>query len=115
IAGVQRSNQQRQQADQNRDYQYTVNKDAARMTQHHGGQHPEPAVETPEPSRGSSGIPRSIYSSTIKEELLNLNSNHVYETVPIPEGVTPITSKPVFCIKRNHTGNVKRYKAHIVA
>ena len=31
-------------------------------------------------------------------ELLSLNTNHVYQTVPIPEGITPITSKPEFHI-----------------
>ncbi|KIJ14172.1 hypothetical protein PAXINDRAFT_79847, partial [Paxillus involutus ATCC 200175] len=51
------------------------------------------------------------WKSAVEEELLNLNANHVYETVLIPEGVTPITSKPVFRIKHNHTGNVERYKA----
>ncbi|KIK74823.1 hypothetical protein PAXRUDRAFT_56999, partial [Paxillus rubicundulus Ve08.2h10] len=51
------------------------------------------------------------WKSAIEEELLNINSNHVYETICIPEGVTPITSKPVFCIKCNHTGNVEYYKA----
>ena len=40
-----------------------------------------------------------LWKSAVEEELLSLNSNHVYETVLIPEGVTPITSKPVFHIK----------------
>ena len=39
----------------------------------------------------------------------------MYETVLIPEGVTPITSKPVFCIKRNETRNVEQYKLRIMA
>ena len=52
----------------------------------------------------------------MEEELLSLNSNHVYETVPIPAGVTPITSKPVFRIKYDQTGKVvERYKVRIVA
>ncbi|KIK82282.1 hypothetical protein PAXRUDRAFT_100076, partial [Paxillus rubicundulus Ve08.2h10] len=43
------------------------------------------------------------WKSTIEEELLNLNSNHMYyETIPILEGVTLITSKPIFCIKYDH-------------
>ena len=51
----------------------------------------------------------------MEDKLLSLNSNHVYETVPIPEGVTPITSKPVFQIKHDHNGKVERYKLRIVA
>ena len=51
----------------------------------------------------------------MEEELLSLNLNHVYETVPIPAGVTPITSKPVVQIKYNQTGKVERYKVWIVA
>ncbi|KIK75690.1 hypothetical protein PAXRUDRAFT_172013, partial [Paxillus rubicundulus Ve08.2h10] len=83
------------------DYQRTINEDATQRAQHHGGQQLEPTAEPPEPPE-------------FEEELLNLNSNHVYKTVPIPEGVTPITSKPIFHIKHNHTGNVECYKVHIV-
>ncbi|KIK74344.1 hypothetical protein PAXRUDRAFT_123968, partial [Paxillus rubicundulus Ve08.2h10] len=107
VTGVQRSNWQCQQADQNRDYQRTVNEDATQRAQRHGGQQPEPRAENPEPLD-------LLEKSAIKEELLNLNSNHVYEIIPILEGITPITSKPVFHIKRDHTGNVECYKAHIV-
>ena len=56
-----------------------------------------------------------LWRSALEEELLSLNSNHVYETVPIPAGVTPITSKPVFWIKYDQTGKVERYKVWIVA
>ena len=51
----------------------------------------------------------------MEDELLSLNSNHVYETVPIREGVTPTTSKPVFQIKHDHNGKVEWYKLQIVA
>ncbi|KIK72455.1 hypothetical protein PAXRUDRAFT_21969, partial [Paxillus rubicundulus Ve08.2h10] len=155
IAGVRRSNRQHQQADWNWDYQCTVNEDAARRAQRHGGQQPGPRAETPEPldlpgeapefpgaftastesledfifagaanSESDASLPGTIpeayagpdtdhWKSAIEEELLNLNSNHVYETVPIPEGVTLITSKPIFHIKHDHTGNVECYKACI--
>ena len=56
-----------------------------------------------------------LWRSALEEELLSLNSNHVYETVPIPAGVAPITSKPVFRIKYDQTGKVERYKVRIVA
>ena len=62
-----------------------------------------------------SGAEAELWKSAVEEELLSLNSNHVYETVLIPEGITPITSKPVFRIKRDQYGNVKRYKVQIVA
>ena len=55
-----------------------------------------------------------LWRSALEEELLSLNSNHVYETVPIPAGVAPITSKPVFRIKYDQTGKVERYKVRIV-
>ncbi|KIK77632.1 hypothetical protein PAXRUDRAFT_166226 [Paxillus rubicundulus Ve08.2h10] len=59
------------------------------------------------------------WKSTVEKELLNLNYNYVYKTIPILKGVTLITSKPIFHIysdniKHNHTGNVKHYKVHIV-
>ena len=54
-----------------------------------------------------SGVEAKLWKSAVQEELLSLNSNHVYETVLIPEGVTPITSKPVFRIKRDQHGHVE--------
>ena len=39
----------------------------------------------------------------------------MYETVRIPDGVKPITSKPVFRIKLDQHGEVERYKLRIVA
>ena len=62
-----------------------------------------------------SGPDKELWKSAVEEELQSLNSNHVYETVLIPEGITPITSKPVFCIKWNQAGNIERYKVQIVA
>ena len=46
-----------------------------------------------------SGAPVELWKSAVEEELLSLNTNHVYETVLIPKGISPITSKPVFQIK----------------
>ena len=40
-----------------------------------------------------------LWKSVVEDELLSLNANHVYETIQISEGVTPITSKPVFHIQ----------------
>ena len=62
-----------------------------------------------------SGTDAELWKSAIEEELQSLNSNHVYETVLTPKGVTPITSKPVFRIKRDQHGNVEWYKVQIVA
>jgi len=42
-----------------------------------------------------SGPDRELWKSALEEELQSLNSNHVYETVLILEGITLITSKPV--------------------
>ncbi|KIK92507.1 hypothetical protein PAXRUDRAFT_56872, partial [Paxillus rubicundulus Ve08.2h10] len=50
------------------------------------------------------------WKPAVEDELLTINSNHVYETILTKfarkEGIAPITSKPVFHIKHNHTGNV---------
>ena len=62
-----------------------------------------------------SGAEAELWKLAVEKELLSLNSNHVYETVLIPEGITPITSKPVFRIKRDQHENVERYKVQIVA
>ena len=39
----------------------------------------------------------------------------MYEEVPIPNGVNPITSKPVMRVKFDADGNLERYKLRIVA
>lgn len=51
----------------------------------------------------------------LQEELQNLIDNDVFEVVPMPKGVRPITSKLVFCIKYDANGNVEYYKVRIVA
>ena len=56
-----------------------------------------------------------LWKSTVEDELLSLNANHVYETVQIPKDVTPITSKPVFHIKHDQDGKIEQYKVRIVA
>ena len=48
-----------------------------------------------------------LWKSVVEDELLSLNTNHVYETVQIPKGITLITSKPVFHIKRDQDGKIK--------
>jgi len=62
-----------------------------------------------------SGVNAEFWKSAVEEELQSLNSNHVYKTMLIPDGVTPITSKPVFQIKCDQTRNVEQYKVRIVA
>ena len=62
-----------------------------------------------------SGTEAELWKSAVEEELQSLNFNHVYEIVLIPEGITPITSKPIFCTKRDQHGNVERYKVQIIA
>ena len=55
-----------------------------------------------------------LWKYALEKELLSLNSNHIYETVPIPAGVMLIISKPVFQIKYNQTRKVERYKVRII-
>ncbi|EGN91068.1 hypothetical protein SERLA73DRAFT_81262, partial [Serpula lacrymans var. lacrymans S7.3] len=48
-----------------------------------------------------------LWKSALEEELLSLNTNAVYDTVPLPKGVKPITSKPVFRIKFDQNGTLR--------
>jgi hypothetical protein len=48
-------------------------------------------------------------------ELSSLTANDVYEVVCIPDGIKPITSKPVFRLKMDSRGNVERFKIRFVA
>jgi len=51
----------------------------------------------------------------MNEEYKSMQDNKVWELVPLPEGVKPIGCKWIFKTKRDSKGNVKRYKAHLVA
>jgi hypothetical protein len=44
------------------------------------------------------------------EEIKNLDDNNVYKTVPIPDSIKPITTKPVMKIKHEKNGNIKHFK-----
>ena len=55
------------------------------------------------------------WRAALEEELQNLRENCVYETVPIPSGVKPITSKPVLRVKFDSNGNIEHFKIRIVA
>lgn len=48
-------------------------------------------------------------------EIKNLNDNDVYEKFPIPDGVKPISTKPVLQIKLDKNGNIEQFKICIVA
>lgn len=56
-----------------------------------------------------------LWEEALQEELGALQANDVYEEVPIPDGVKPITSKPVMRIKYDADGRLERYKLRIVA
>ena len=55
------------------------------------------------------------WRAALDEEITSLQQNDVYEVVPIPSGVKPITSKPVMRIKFDRSGDIERYKLRIVA
>jgi hypothetical protein len=55
------------------------------------------------------------WRKAMMEEIRNLDDNDVYETVPVPEGVKPISTKPVMKIKLDKNGNIERFKIRIVA
>ena len=51
----------------------------------------------------------------LNEELQNLIDNDVYEIIPVPAGMKPITSKAVFQVKSDANGDVEQFKLQIVA
>lgn len=51
----------------------------------------------------------------MNEEYKSRKDNKVWELVPLPEGVKPIGCKWIFKTKRDSKGNMKRYKALLVA
>jgi hypothetical protein len=55
------------------------------------------------------------WRKAVEAELQSLRDNGVYEEVPIPKGVRPITSKPVFKVKVDQHSKVKRFKMRLVA
>ena len=48
-----------------------------------------------------------LWKSAVEDELLSLNTNHVYETVQIPKDITQLTFKPVFHIKCDQDGKIE--------
>jgi len=55
------------------------------------------------------------WQKVMMEEIQNIDNNDVYETVPIPKGVKPISMKPVMRIKLNKNGNIECFKLRIIA
>jgi Reverse transcriptase (RNA-dependent DNA polymerase) len=62
-----------------------------------------------------SGPDAKFWRSALTEELQSLADNDVYDIVLMPEGVTPITSKPVMHIKLDKNGDIEHHKHRIVA
>jgi hypothetical protein len=48
------------------------------------------------------------------EEIKNLDDNDIYETVPTPDGIKPISTKPVMRIKLDKNGNIECFKLRII-
>ena len=55
------------------------------------------------------------WKKAIDSELRSLNDNNTYDLQVLPEGRKPISSRWIFNIKRDGTGNIDRYKARLVA
>ena len=43
-----------------------------------------------------------------------MQDNKVWELIPLPEGVKPISCKWIFKTKRDSNDNMERYRAHIM-
>jgi transposase InsO family protein len=62
-----------------------------------------------------SGSEAEQWQDGLNKELSSFEANDVYEVVPIPSGVKPITSKLVLKRKLNADGEVERHKVRMVA
>jgi len=51
----------------------------------------------------------------MKEEMTSMAKNQVWDLVELPKGVSIVGCKWVFKTKRDSKGNVKRYKARLIA
>lgn len=54
------------------------------------------------------------WRAALNDELHSLIENDVYDVVPTPKGIKPITSKAVLRIKLDSNGNIDHYKLQIV-
>jgi hypothetical protein len=61
-----------------------------------------------------SGDNAAEWAASIERELKGFRDNDVYDEVPIPEGVKPLPSKPVFKVKHNHLGEISDWKTRLV-
>ncbi|KAL0420217.1 UNVERIFIED_CONTAM: Retrovirus-related Pol polyprotein from transposon RE1 [Sesamum latifolium] len=55
------------------------------------------------------------WRKAMEEELVALERNQIWELVPKPNNVKPISCKWVYKIKRRTDGSIERHKAHLVA
>ncbi|KAF8132647.1 hypothetical protein K438DRAFT_1457963, partial [Mycena galopus ATCC 62051] len=62
-----------------------------------------------------SGPDMHHWQGAFTEEMQNLVDNDVYEVVPTPRGIKPISTKPVMLVKLDSKGGIERYKLRIVA
>ena len=51
----------------------------------------------------------------MNEEIKSMKDNDIWDLVPLPECAKPIGCKWLFKTKRDSIGNVKRYKARLIA
>jgi hypothetical protein len=76
----------------------------------------DPTVKVPLTlAEALSGPDAEHWWGALNAELNSLAENEVYEVVKIPEGIKPISSKPVLKIKTDASGNIERFKIRIVA
>ncbi|KAI3664859.1 hypothetical protein L6452_43468 [Arctium lappa] len=68
-----------------------------------------------EPTSYKEASSNSDWQKAMDEELQALDKAQTWESVPLPQGKSPIGSKWVFKIKTKSDGSIDRYKAHLVA
>jgi hypothetical protein len=68
-------------------------------------------IATPETLQEAyAGAQSSQWQKVMMEEIKNLDDNDDYDTVPTPDGVKPISTKPVMRIKLDKNGNIEHFK-----
>ncbi|RDX92707.1 hypothetical protein CR513_25127, partial [Mucuna pruriens] len=49
----------------------------------------------------------------MKDEIMSMQDNDIWDLIKLPEGVKPIGCKWIFKTKKDSKGNIKRYKTRL--
>lgn len=72
-------------------------------------------VVVPKPHTYQEAVVHPEWQLAMAEELVALDRTSIWDLVPLPDHIVPITCKWVFKVKTKSDGSVERYKARLVA